>query len=391
MKSVPLFDEINIDMNTTITHPVVGLGGTHIRYGFAQRTVSDNRFSGMPSLAGTPVRIECIREGDAVDLKRTLALAAKGLRGSLPDNVTRFVGIDAPGAWQENGLPYLGTTPNIPDLGSYRLAEQFPKMFGPGWKAAVNNDGVANVLAIAQMLLTNLDRFPEIQKILRGQNAGLAGFVPGTGFGAGAFRINNGLAQPVPGPQQFFDIMLWEGSDFLKCGWVTPETACAGTGFKFQAERSLLGERYPKEKITGNFLRKLAFLNDPTTAREERAVALNIYRTAAKGLAETMKLTYSGREPGRSRKAVVNTPNDVESDFWENVQGTRVFILGGWLTDPSVKGFISRELTRELEGFETKLFPIFADEIPGVKEMIQSDSTELIGASLLMPEEYAKG
>lgn len=378
-------------MGTTILHPVVGLGGTHVRFGFAQRAISENRFHGMPSLVGTPERMTCIRTNDGVDLNATLDKVAKGLKGSLPDNATRFIGIDAPGAWQKNGLPYLGTTPNIPDLDSYHFAEQFPKMFGPGWKAAVNNDGVANVLAISQMLLMNLDKFPEIQRLLSEKNAGLAGFVPGTGFGAGAFRVNQGLATPVPGPQQFFDIMLWEGPDFLNCGWITPETACAGIGFKFQAERSLLGERYPEEKITGNFIRKLAFLNDPTTAREERIVALDIYRNAAKGLAETMKLTYSGGEPGRSRKAVVNTPNDVEYDFWENVQGTRVFILGGWLTDPSVKGFISKGLTSELEGFEPKLIPVFADEIPGVREMIASDTTELIGASLLMPEEYAKG
>ncbi len=378
-------------MGTTILHPVVGLGGTHVRYVHAERAVAGKRFSGMPTIIGDPVRLKCVRNNAGVDLKGTLDLVAKGIGTSMPAGVTEFVGIDAPGAWQENGLPYLGTTPNIPDLDSYNFADQFPKMLGPGWKATVNNDGVASVLAISQMLLMNLDKFPEIQALLSEENAGLAGFVPGTGFGAGAFRVNQMLAKPVPGPQQFFDIMLWEGPDFLNCGWITPETACAGTGFKFQAERSLLGERYPEEKITGNFIRKLAFLNDPTTAREERIVALDIYRNAAKGLAETMKLTYSGGEPGRSRKAVVNTPNDVEYDFWENVQGTRVFILGGWLTDPSVKGFISKGLTSELEGFEPKLIPVFADEIPGVREMIASDTTELIGASLLMPEEYAKG
>ena len=124
---------------------------------------------------------------------------------------------------------------------------------------------------------------------------------------------------------------------------------------------------------------------------EEKSVALDIYRNAAKGLAETMKLTYSGGERGRSRKAVVNTPNSVEFGFWENVQGTRAFILGGWLTDPSVKGYISRELSKELAGHEPKLISIFADEIPGVAAMIASDITELIGASLLMPERYARG
>lgn len=374
----------------TIIHPVVGLGGTYIRSGFVRRDISGNRFVGMPAVIGEPTKLNCIRNDSGVDLNATLDMAAKKIRTSMPAGTTRFVGIDAPGAWQENGLPYLGTTPNIPDLGSFHFAKEFPAMIGHGWEAAVNNDGVANVLAIAQMLLTNLSRFPEAKEALSKRDAGLAGFVPGTGFGAGAFRINNGLAKPVPGPQQFFDIMLWEGQDFLNCGWVTPETACAGIGFKFQAERSILGEKYPEEKITGNFIRKLAFLNDPTTAREERIVALNIYRNAAKGLAETMKLTYSGGEPGRSRKAVVNAPNDVESDFWENVQGTRVFILGGWLTAPSVKGFISQELARCLEGFNPKPVTVFADEIPGVSAMIKTDSAELIGASLLMPEKYAR-
>jgi len=374
----------------TITHPVVGLGGTYIRSGFVQRTISGGRFVGMPTVIGEPRKLTCVRNGSGVDLKATLETAASYIRKTLPAGATKFVGIDAPGAWQENGLPYLGTTPNIPDLGSFHFAKEFPAMIGRGWEAAVNNDGVANVLAIAQMLLTNLSRFPEAKEELSKQDAGLAGFVPGTGFGAGTFHINNGLAKPVPGPQQFFDIMLWQGPDFLNCGWITPETACAGIGFKFQAGNSLLGKRYPEEKITGNFIRKLAFLNDPTTAREEKSVALDIYRNAAKGLAETMKLTYSGGDPEISRKAVVNCPRNVETDFWENVQNTRVFILGGWLTDPSVKGFISQELARHLEGFNPKPVTVFADEIPGVAEMIKTDSAELIGASLLMPEKYAR-
>lgn len=375
----------------TIIHPVVGLGGTYIRSGFVQRNISGNRFVGMPTFIGEPRKLNCVRTGSGVDLKATLETAASYIRQNLPAGATNFVGIDAPGAWQENGLPYLGTTPNIPELDSFHFAEEFPAMIGRGWKAAVNNDGVTNVLAISQMLLTNLDKFPEIQGILRGQNAGLAGFVPGTGFGAGAFRINNGLAQPVPGPQQFFDIMLWQGPDFLNCGWVTPETACAGTGFKFQAGNSLLSERYEEGKLTGDFIKKLAFMNASSTNSDERAVARSIYRTAARGIAETMKLTYSGVEPTISRKAVVNCPRNVETDFWENVQNTSVFILGGWLTDPSVKGFISQELARDLEGFSTKLFTVFADEIPGVNEMMKNDSTELIGASLLMPAEYARG
>jgi len=375
----------------TIIHPVVGLGGTYVRVGFVQRDVLNNRFAGMPAVIGEPTKLNCIRTANEVDLKATLYMAANKISTSMPAGTTKFVGIDAPGAWQENGLPYLGTTPNIQDLGSFHFAKEFPAMIGREWKAAVNNDGVANVLAIAQMLLTNLSRFPEAKEALSKMNAGLAGFVPGTGFGAGAFRINNGLAKPVPGPQQFFDIMLWQGPDFLNCGWITPETACAGIGFKFQAENSLLRERYAEGKLTGDFIKKLAFMNPGSTSREERAVARNIYRNAAKGLAETMQLTYSGGEPGRSRKAVVNAPNDVESNFWENVQGTRVFILGGWLTDPSVKGFISQELARYLEGFNPKPVTVFADEIPGVAEMIKTDSAELIGASLLMPEEYAKG
>ncbi len=374
----------------TITHPVVGLGGTHIRVGFVQRDVVGNRFAGMPTVIGDPAKLNCVRNNTGVDLKATLNMAANKIMTSLPSDTTEFVGIDAPGAWQENGLPYLGTTPNIPDLGSFNLAKGFPAMMGRGWKAAVNNDGVANVLAIAQMLLTNLSRFPGAKEALSKQDAGLAGFVPGTGFGAGAFRINSGLAKPVPGPQQFFDIMLWQGTDFLNCGWVTPETACAGIGFKFQAENSLLGERYDDEKLTGDFIKKLAFMNPDSTNSEERAVARNIYRIAARGLADTMKLTYNGGDETGSRKAVVNSPRNVETDFWEGVSGTRVFILGGWLTDPSVKGFISQELARNLEGFNPKLFTVFADEIPGVNEMMRTDSTELIGASLLMPEEYAR-
>lgn len=89
----------------TIIHPVVGLGGTHVRIGFAQRTISGNRFSGMPAITGDPIRIKCPRKDGVADLKKTLSLVADGIKDSLPEESIKFIGIDAPGAWQENGLP----------------------------------------------------------------------------------------------------------------------------------------------------------------------------------------------------------------------------------------------------------------------------------------------
>jgi hypothetical protein len=374
----------------TVTHPVVGLGGTHLRYGFAQRDIVAGKLSGMPRIVGDPVRLKCPLKNGVVDLRNTLSLVANGIKSPIPKGITKFIGIDAPGAWQENGLPYPGSVGNIPELASCKIAEELPAMLGPEWKAAVNNDGVAGVLAIAQSLLSNLDRFPEIQEVLSKHGAKISGFVPGTGFGAGAFLVNKGYARPATGPQQFFDIMLWIGQDLLNSGWTTIETTCSGKGFAFQAMNSLLGKRYAEDTLSGDFIRSLAFSDGTEHPEDEIATALGIYRTAAKGLAETMKLCYRGGHPSISLKAVVNDPHTLETKFWNDVRNTRVFVLGGWLTHPSVKGFMSAEISKNLEGFDKQLFAIFADEIPGVSQMLNTDSTELVGASLLMPEYYAK-
>ncbi|MFA5103716.1 MAG: hypothetical protein WC527_00835 [Candidatus Margulisiibacteriota bacterium] len=377
----------------TITYPVVGFGGTNVRCGIVSRQTQGGRFVGMPQIVHID-KLTCARKDipldtgcgtrSVVDLARTLSMAADSFKSS--GQLVKFVGIDAPGAWLEEGIPYRGTTFNIPDLQGYKLADNFAQMLGPGWRAAVENDGVSHVLAIVQILLGNLKKFPEISEILSKQGSKLAGFVPGTGFGAGAFRINNGFARPIPGPQQFFDIALWAGPDVMHCGWVTPETACAGVGFTFQAMKTLLGTRYKEEELTGEFLTRLAFAQDSTIKKDEREAAIEIYRQAAKGLATTMELTYDGGDPKMSRKMAVNDPPHLESSFWKSVKSTRVFLLGGWLTDPAVKGFISDELSRLLAGHRKGLHFIFADDIPGVSEMAEP---ELIGASLLIPKEFA--
>ena len=375
----------------TITNPVVGFGGTHVRVTYVKRHIVDNKPSGMPTIIGEPVRQKCPRKDGVVDLPATLDLVSQGIKRSLPEDVTKFVCIDAPGAWQKNGLPYPGSVGNIPELESCRLAEEFPAMLGPDWKAAVNNDGIAGGLAIAQSLLANIDRFPEVKEILSKHGAKISAFVPGTGFGAGAFLVNKGIARPATGPQQFFDIMLWVGQDLLNSGWTTLETTCSGKGFAFQAKNSLLAHRYPENMLTGDLIRDLAFSNNENIAIDEKNTAMEIYRTAARGLAEAMKLCYQGGHPEMSLKAVVNDPHTLETKFWKDVKNTRVFLLGGWLANPSVRGFMSEEIAKNLRGFRRELIPIFANDIPGVEHMLASDSAELIGASLLMPEEYAKG
>ncbi len=386
-------------MEETRIIPVVDLGGTYTRRGFVAVRISRGRFSGIPYLLypkkpkklKNPAKPAPERpKGIVTDLRATLEKTAKNLKAlyqrvqkTCRYPLIKTVGLSAPGAWLEEGIPYKGTVPNVPDLENFNLAHEFSRKMGSNWSAVVNNDGVANVLAIAHCLLANIEKFPEVNKGLK-ENAKIAGFIPGTGFGAGAFDVREGLAVPMPGPQQFFDIIVGDGEGRIHPHRLTPEDLATGEGLKYQAERNeILAKKFGKEKFTGEFIAALTEHAD----KNIKEAAQGLYRKAGEALAQAMILTYEGGVKGESRKAVVNDPPRLESQFWQGIKGTRIFILGGWLTSQPARDYTLPYLNKEIRNKSYDFVTIVADEIPGVMELLRKDAAGLVGAALLLHPE----
>lgn len=382
------------------TIPAVDLGATHTRKGLVL-----SRSEGAASHAALrlllPERSKKLLnptkpapqhpKGYVTDLAQTLEKASRGLKDIFRDipikernAIRKTVGICAPGAWLAEGVPYRGTVPNLPDLDGVRLAEEFPKYMGEGWTAVVNNDGVAHVLAFAHALLGQLEKHPQVKDALAACPR-LAGFIPGTGFGAGALWADGPRLVPAPGPQQFFDLVLEEGDGRIKPGVLTPEDLATGEGLRLQALRDeTLRARFRPDELTGDGLAVL------TDHREDaiREAARGLYRRAGQAVAQAMILTFEGGGPdGAPRKAVVCDPPELERAFWENVKGTRVFILGGWLMSRPAKDHAWPTLKDGLRLSGHPIVTVAADEIVGVREMLATDAAGLFGAALLVPPE----
>jgi predicted NBD/HSP70 family sugar kinase len=384
-------------MEDTRIIPVIDLGATHTRRGFVAIRTSQGRFVGTPYLL-YPEKPKKIKnptkfvqghpKGFVTNLKATLEKTVKNLKTLYQKVKKKYrypliktVGISAPGAWLEEGIPYKGTVPNVPDLENFNLAEEVSRMMGPGWRAAVNNDGVANVLAMAHYLLANIEKYPAAKEALK-ESGKIAGFIPGTGFGAGAFYIKESQVMPIPGPQQFFDIIVGEGEGRIAPHCLTPEDLATGEGLKRQAERNIiLANKFSKEKLTGEFIASLTEHKDESI----KEAARSLYRKAGEALAQTMILAFEGGAEGESKKAVVNDPPRLEAEFWQWVKGTRVFILGGWLTSKPAKRYTLSILEKTLKNKGYDFVIILADEIPGVSEVLEKDAAGLIGAALLLP------
>lgn len=384
-------------MEDTRIIPVIDFGATHTRRGFVAVRISQGRFIGTPYLI-CPKKPKKIKnptkfvqghpKGSVTDLKATLKKTVENLKVlyRMIKNKYRYpliktIGISAPGAWLEEGIPYKGTVPNVPDLEHFKVAEEVSRMMGLGWSAVVNNDGVANVLAMAHYLLANIEKFPAAKEALK-ESGKIAGFIPGTGFGAGAFYIKESQVMPIPGPQQFFDIIVGEGEGRIAPHCLTPEDLATGEGLKRQAERNIiLADKFSKDKLTGEFIASLTEHKDESIKEAARA----LYRKAGEALAQTMILAFEGGAEGESKKAVVNDPPRLESEFWQWVKGTRVFILGGWLTSKPAKKYTLPILEKILKDKGYDFVIILADEIPGVMELLKKDAVGLIGAALLLP------
>jgi len=305
---------------------------------------------------------------DITDLNPTLQSIAGIMQEqivNLPaEQVSTIIGISAPGAWMEEGLPYPGSTPNIPGLEECKLAEELPSLVGDNLSGVVNNDGVANVLTWVDHLLREINHFPLAAPALQ-DNPSITGFIPGTGFGAGAFTIEDGKAIPINGPQQFFDIILESDPQI-----VTPESSITGAGFE--------------AKFTGLSGIQIAALTEDRTTSTDREIARGIYRDAGTALGQTMVLTYQGGVEGESRKEVVNNPPELETQFWNQVRGTRIFILGGWLLSRAAKNHTLPALTQFLKSGDYPFEVIMANQIPGINIILDKDLSGIIGAALLI-------
>jgi len=384
-------------MKDTRIIPVIDFGATHTRRGFAAVRVSRGRFISSPYLL-YPKKPKKIKnptkyvlghpKGLVTDLKATLEKTVKDIK-ALSQRVEKkyryplikTVGISAPGAWLEDGIPYKGTVPNVPDLENLKLAQEVSRMMGAGWNAVVNNDGVANVLAMAHYLLANIEKFPTAKEALK-KSGKIAGFIPGTGFGAGAFYLKESRVIPIPGPQQFFDIIVGEGEGRIAPGSLTLEDLATGEGLRYQAERNvILANKFRKDKLGGEFIASLTEHKDESIKDEARA----LYRKAGAALARLVILTFEGGAEGESKKAVVNDPPRLETEFWKWVKGTRVFILGGWLTSRPAKNLTLPAMEKEIKDKGYDFVTILADEIPGVKELLKKDGAGLVGAALILP------
>jgi hypothetical protein len=116
-----------------------------------------------------------------------------------------------------------------------------------------------------------------------------------------------------------------------------------------------------------------------------KEAARALYKKAGEALAQTMILAFEGGAEGESKKAVVNDPPRLETEFWKWVKGTRVFIVGGWLMSKPARNFTLPVLKKELKDKGFDFVTLLADEIPGIMDLLEKDAAGLIGAALLLP------
>ncbi|MBU2101813.1 MAG: hypothetical protein KKF80_00305, partial [Candidatus Omnitrophica bacterium] len=321
--------------NKAFIIPVVDVGGTHTRVGYVLANIGDS--SKIEHLQLLDVEMidnpKTKDQQGLADLAGILDEVEKMLRSSYQRvqaaypqyTLIKTIGVSLPGAWMETGYIYPGTSPNIPGLEQCNVAKVLADRLGTGWRVAVNNDGIMHLLSILHYLLIHKKSFGDhIEKKLD-ENAKVVGFIPGTGFGAGAFQIHNHQAIPLPGPQQFSDIILSAAAD--KDGWMRPDVYTAedlatSGGFERLAQKNELSKLLPSGQLNRQVIRKLAlgtykgFL-PVAPMRTAEAVTRKMFEDEGKAVASLMILAHEGGRKGASRKCVVNDPPALEEDFWK--------------------------------------------------------------------------
>ncbi|MFA5350531.1 MAG: ROK family protein, partial [Candidatus Omnitrophota bacterium] len=366
--SSPLQELTNpLDRISSVVIPAIDFGGTNIRVALVQRKIRKGQFIGEPIILwkGSCVNPFKIVNGEkVVDLPEAIdsmvALIREGLRSKQMQSrrLLKSVGILAPGAWQENGLVYSGTAFNVPDLERLKFADEITDRLSKEWQVFINNDGVAHSLAMTHHLLSliNLREFASVKDRLKTAPK-IINIIPGTGFGAGGLFIKNNQVVVMPGPQQFFDIVIRKGKGIANL-------ACQNTVLQ------------KLDRINGEFLSKLTYSTDASI----RASAISIFNQVGMDLSRAIIAIYEGS----GRKLIVNIPEELESQFWQSVKGCSIFILGGWLIKSSNRKHILTALKDELNsrGYRDIIL-IEADRIHGLKEIV--GCTGILGASLFVP------
>lgn len=372
--------------------PVVDLGGTHIRIGFIQRKFKGKNFVGHPELIWCcsqklPVKTGAGEDGPDLNVAVDLVTAkiAEGIESLREESdsieVVTEVGISSPGSWLANGKVYPGTVPNIPDLEDTELAsiitDNLRGQLGPAWKAYVNNDGIANALTGAHFFIEAMKQgeFSKEKQILK-ETSKIIGFFPGTGFGAGGFVIDGDTITPMPGPQEFFDIVLRDGKGRFSSSELICEDLITGIGLGDIAfTYPVFRKAYPDTEFNGAIVAEATESLDP----ELKDAAVQIFEQVAIDLAQTMITLYEAN----GKKLVLNELS-VEAEFWKNVKGCRIFIVGGWLLDPKVKKIVLPFVRSCLQdrGY-ANIVVVEADQIPRLGEAVKDAGA--IGASFFTP------
>jgi hypothetical protein len=337
----------------------VDIGGTNIRVGFVRPgTLQPVEFhrQRIPRTLREPDLPSAVKDACRRILDRTRILETREFR------VFRKVGVSAPGAYRKDGSVYPGTVPNVPFLEKTRLFTLFSTGLGPSWKvtpAHVNNDGVLQGLVMA-------DRYASAVGLRQGV---LVALIPGTGCGAGVYRVRKGHVAPVPGPQQIFDVFVTKAVP----GEPLPDRGGPARGGEpLTAEDLISGralDRYGRflfgRDVDGEELSRIACGPLPSPAR--RAARL-VFQRVGEDLAALVRILRSGRY---GKKHV---------PFRPDTRGARVFLLGGtWLLQGAGLRFSIPEARRKLP---RGVCLVTADRIPGVKTI--APYLGVAGASLLV-------
>ena len=372
--------------------PVADVGADKSRIGLMQGRIMAGRVTfmadGIRPLVLRNQRIE--GEMRKTDLSRTIQKMADGLKkminmAELP--VAKVFSLSFPGAWNNDGTVYPGTLNNfVPDR-DYKVPEQLASSLGAGWSVMINNDGVLQGLVLAGALLKNINRYPGFKDVFANYPR-LAVFVPGSGFGAGGYSLEmkTGSIIPFKGPQQFYDIILKRGQGgIVSKTELTPEDRVAGLGIEFHANAGDFAQG-PISQLGGRLFSGKMIAHIALNYRGEiQNEARRAFEIAGESLAQTMLLAKLGGITGKGMKTDVINPPAVETEFWDQVKGTRAFLLGGWLNSRA-----ARELLLPVtQGVVKKSGIVFlsSDKLPGLQRLFEKDAIGLMGAAMQVPAE----
>lgn len=351
--------------------PCIDIGQTNVRVNFVMRNLLDgkvdqNKPIAFENIAEYSKKVEELRRGKGFiqNLLTFVDDAIKQGQAKLSVNgtpVVLHIGIGATAAFNADGGVYPGTATDLSELEGENLIALILGKIGKRWKASVNNDGVVQVNYLAQQFLNSslCDKInPAALKIGK-----IIGFVPGTGFGAGGFFVNDRRELvPMPGPQQFYDIKL--PNDKI------PDDFC-GSWFAEQAQR--LG--FSSAETMSDTLK---YPDNP-----KYADVAAVYQESAKAFAEIIKKTHAGA----GEKTTVKYP-----EFWTNVKNTSVFILGGLIVKTlQIKEIMDKAIRAELKGLPVEI--VYQDDILADFASTQYDTEKykayvgIISSSLLIPKD----